>query len=62
MDVHVTLPMPSDGSPLLIAGLNTHMPMFAHRIGTLEESVEFRLVDLKTSNMPITVQVRLEPF
>jgi hypothetical protein len=62
VDVRVTLPTPLDGTPLLLTGLNTNMPTFVHKIGALEESVEFQVVDMRTSYVPITVQVCLEPL
>lgn len=58
-DVTVRLPASSGGPPLRIKGFETDLPLFAHKVGDLRGAVDFQTLSLKTSDMPIIVEVRL---
>jgi hypothetical protein len=58
-DVTVYLPKSSGTSPLHVKNFETDMPLFAHYIGALAETVNFDLLSLKTANVPIHVEVSI---
>ena len=61
-DITVHLPKSSETSPLYVKYFETDLPYFAHFVGALAETVHFDFVSLETINMPIHVEVSIEPY
>ncbi|EIW54039.1 uncharacterized protein TRAVEDRAFT_132071 [Trametes versicolor FP-101664 SS1] len=48
--VHVHLPATEKGDPRTINAFNTHLPLFAHHLSKLADTVVFKSISLATSN------------
>ena len=57
-DIRLVLPSAESQAPLKIEALRTDLPLFTHALPELADMVYFREVELKSANMPVTVEVR----
>lgn len=57
LQFNITVHLPVGDSHLRINNFETDLPLFAHDVGDLASTVEFRHLSLKGSNMPIVVKV-----
>ena len=57
-DIRLVLPAEESQGPLKMNALRTDLPLFTHALPELADMVYFREVELKSANMPVTVEVR----
>ena len=58
-DVRLLLPVSQPGAPLRLNALRTDLPLFAHRVHDLGDTVYFNSIQLETGNTPVRVEVSI---